>query len=295
MVNRDTWVPTSESSNTWTSVGNYDPELRLCRTHQDLVLNHRGALEQQTPHRSRVFCCPKIPKHILKVGDKVVVKYPPYRGKTDNKNWFAATVTSIFNDKVNVKYEDGDYGHKVLDSEIFYAPDVTADIGKGNKRFNDIGKVKEILNNVTPVEISGIEVESEWMNGKVFTGIINLGEDTNVTLRECLDKCKSNKHCTGITYSPLKEDGLSHCWYGFGQGEIKDGLNTDFGYKKSPTPYQVSDVWKHADNTIQGSVGKVFWGSDALEEHVDVKINDCFDKCKNNDQCSGATFNPKKG
>ena len=88
---------------------------------------------------------------------------------------------------------------------------------------------------------------------------------------------------------------MSHCWYGFGQGELKDGLNTDFGYAKLPAPYQVSDVWKHADNTIQGSVGKGLWGStETLEDHVDIKIDECLDKCNNNDECSGATFNPKK-
>ena len=64
-----------------------------------------------------------------------------------------------------------------------------------------------------------------------------------------------------------------------GQGEIKDGLNTDFGYKKSPTPYQVMMFGIMLINNKFSR--KSVLGSDALEEHVDVKINDCFDKCKN--------------
>jgi hypothetical protein len=56
---KDTWVPTSESSNTWTSVGNYDPTNRLCRTHQDSLGSKPGWGTGGSSYgfRSKLFCC----------------------------------------------------------------------------------------------------------------------------------------------------------------------------------------------------------------------------------------------
>ena len=53
-INKDTWVPTSESSNTWTSVGNYDP-IAPCRIHQDFVLAIASTRTTNGTYRSRIF------------------------------------------------------------------------------------------------------------------------------------------------------------------------------------------------------------------------------------------------
>ena len=60
MDGKDTWVPTSEASNTWVSVGNFDPSERLCRTHEDSLgaKPEWGTRNASNPIRSKVFCCP---------------------------------------------------------------------------------------------------------------------------------------------------------------------------------------------------------------------------------------------
>merc|ERR1711934_129981 len=77
--------------------------------------------------------------HKLRVGDKVVAKYPPYRGKGDNP-FFAATVDAIDKSQgtASMKYDDGDNSKGVRANEIRYAPHRDTRWGKGKLRGNNM-------------------------------------------------------------------------------------------------------------------------------------------------------------
>merc|ERR1711998_475680 len=77
--------------------------------------------------------------HKLRVGDKVVAKYPPYRGKGDNP-FFAATVDAIDKSQgtASMKYDDGDYSKGVRANEIRYAPHRDTRWGKDKLRGNNL-------------------------------------------------------------------------------------------------------------------------------------------------------------
>ena len=79
--------------------------------------------------------------HVLKVGDKVVAKYPPHRPRGPNGDfaWFAATITKIdlAKRRCSCKYEDGDKSADVREEEVRYAPDRPKKWGKGALRGND--------------------------------------------------------------------------------------------------------------------------------------------------------------
>jgi len=63
------------------------------------------------------------PIHRLKVGDKVVAKWPPYEGKKENP-WLAASITALDLTKMvaKVHYDSGFDHDKVKESQILYAP-----------------------------------------------------------------------------------------------------------------------------------------------------------------------------
>jgi len=75
-------------------------------------------------------------RHLMKVGDKIVAKYPPYRGKSDDA-WFAGTVTTISSTTCSIAYEDGDSSSDVRFDEVLYAPSRDAKWGKGALRGNN--------------------------------------------------------------------------------------------------------------------------------------------------------------
>jgi len=77
--------------------------------------------------------------HTLAVNNKVVAKYPKYRGKKDDP-WFAGTVTGInlHTGRVSIKYGDGDKTNDAKPEEILYAPKRPNDWGKGKKRGNHL-------------------------------------------------------------------------------------------------------------------------------------------------------------
>ena len=63
--------------------------------------------------------------HRLRVGDEVVAKYPPFRGRADNP-WFSGTVTAL-NVTVSpptctVRFCDGDRASGILSHEVLYCP-----------------------------------------------------------------------------------------------------------------------------------------------------------------------------
>ena len=61
MRGSDVWVATSGASNEWTSIGNYDPPNRLCRTHLDSLGNRPGwgTTSGNYNFRQEVICCGK--------------------------------------------------------------------------------------------------------------------------------------------------------------------------------------------------------------------------------------------
>ena len=61
MRGSDVWVATSGASNEWTSIGNYNPPLRLCRTHLDSLGGRPGwgTTTSSYAFRQEVFCCGK--------------------------------------------------------------------------------------------------------------------------------------------------------------------------------------------------------------------------------------------
>jgi hypothetical protein len=75
----------------------------------------------------------------LQMGDKVVAKYPPQRGRGDFP-FFAATVTAIDAGagKASLQYEDGDFSDQVRADEIRYAPNRPNLWGKGSLRGNNM-------------------------------------------------------------------------------------------------------------------------------------------------------------
>ena len=97
--------------------------------------------------------------HILNKGDRVIAKYPGYRGRTDGeeKVFFAATVTGLNVDgTVSVKFADGDHGNDLTSTEMFFAPEAAADVGQGGSvfgRYADVAKLSEYFK-CTPVVVA---------------------------------------------------------------------------------------------------------------------------------------------
>mmetsp|Transcript_108459 Transcript_108459/g.203595 ORF Transcript_108459/g.203595 Transcript_108459/m.203595 type:complete len:257 (-) Transcript_108459:64-834(-) len=77
--------------------------------------------------------------HVLQTDDKVVAKYPPYKGAGDDP-WFAGTISSLDKAKATagVAYEDGSNSNSVEETDIRYAPDRDPEWGQGSMRGNNV-------------------------------------------------------------------------------------------------------------------------------------------------------------
>ena len=230
-----------------------------------------------------------IPTHNLKINDKVVAKYPAYRGRADNP-WFAAKVTSILNSKINVKYYDGDYGFKLSTSEVYFAPGVSSDVGKGKKRINDIKSLKSKLGlKLTKVIIGskGDEVLPEnWERGTFWGSITgNLNFFRNYTPQQCLDTCNKNKDCFGSSYGMAR----GTCYHRYGDANIGSKASKVWlASKKTPPPYKIGfgkNLWTKS---------RVFWGKKKHQDFRNITAADCLNKCNKHRDCTGATFRPGK-
>jgi len=75
----------------------------------------------------------------LKKGDKVLAKYPPYRGRKGNP-WFTGTVLNLeHGGTCQVKWDsDGSLSIGVRASEVVYCANAPRDVGKGRHRYNDL-------------------------------------------------------------------------------------------------------------------------------------------------------------
>jgi hypothetical protein len=61
MSSSDDWTPVGDSENAWVSIGNYNPDVRLCRTHEDAlgVKPSWGTSTSALAFRQRAYCCPE--------------------------------------------------------------------------------------------------------------------------------------------------------------------------------------------------------------------------------------------
>ena len=68
--------------------------------------------------------------YAIQLGDRVVAKFPAFRGKEDDP-FFAGTLTTISTDRATcvVTFSDGDKADGILPGEVFYAPDAPNDVG----------------------------------------------------------------------------------------------------------------------------------------------------------------------
>jgi len=104
-----------------------------------LAVDKSGKCKQclkKVTEANRCYAAPP-PRRLISVGDKIVAKFPPYRGKSDDA-WFAGTVTSISSTTCSIAYEDGDSSSDVRVNEVLYAPSRAALWGKGALRGNNL-------------------------------------------------------------------------------------------------------------------------------------------------------------
>ena len=56
----DEWTPVDDEANTWVSIGNMMPEVRLCKSHKEVIGIHPTwgtDPDPNNPYRKRVYCC----------------------------------------------------------------------------------------------------------------------------------------------------------------------------------------------------------------------------------------------
>ena len=91
------------------------------------------------PHQAAKFPNPVTApvSNILAVGERVLAKYPSYRGKQDDP-WFCAIVEAVNGDFCDVIFSDGDKSTMLRPEEVCRAPNACMNVGKSVHRFNDI-------------------------------------------------------------------------------------------------------------------------------------------------------------